>query len=39
MEIPVRMIPGESDNIKVTTPEDLLLGELIIRRTSVERDG
>ena len=34
MEIPVRMIPGESDNIKVTTPEDLLLGDLIIRRSS-----
>ena len=39
MEIPVRMIPGESDNIKVTTPEDLLLGDLIIRRTSDERGG
>ena len=34
MGIPVRMIPGESDNIKVTTPEDLLLGDLIIRRSS-----
>jgi 2-C-methyl-D-erythritol 4-phosphate cytidylyltransferase len=32
IEIPVRMIPGESENIKVTTPEDLLLGDLIIRR-------
>ena len=32
MGIPVRMIPGESDNIKVTTPEDLVRGEIIIRR-------
>jgi 2-C-methyl-D-erythritol 4-phosphate cytidylyltransferase len=39
MEIPVRMIPGDSDNIKVTTPEDLLLGDLIIRRSSYERGG
>jgi 2-C-methyl-D-erythritol 4-phosphate cytidylyltransferase len=31
MGIPVRMIPGENDNIKVTTSEDLLLGERIIR--------
>jgi 2-C-methyl-D-erythritol 4-phosphate cytidylyltransferase len=31
MGISVRMIPGESDNIKLTTAEDLLLGERIIR--------
>ena len=30
--IPVRMIPGDADNIKVTTPEDLERGERIIRR-------
>jgi len=28
----VRMVPGNCDNIKVTTPEDLALGEAIIRR-------
>ncbi|MBU2054583.1 MAG: 2-C-methyl-D-erythritol 4-phosphate cytidylyltransferase [Proteobacteria bacterium] len=28
----VRMVPGDCDNIKVTTPEDLALGEVIIRR-------
>jgi 2-C-methyl-D-erythritol 4-phosphate cytidylyltransferase len=28
--IPVRMIPGDRENIKVTTPEDLLHGEKII---------
>lgn len=28
--IPVRMIPGDWENIKVTTPEDLLHGERII---------
>jgi 2-C-methyl-D-erythritol 4-phosphate cytidylyltransferase len=39
MEISVRMILGESDNIKVTTPEDLRLGDLIIRRASCERAG
>ncbi len=30
--IPVRMIPGDADNIKVTTPEDLERGERMIRR-------
>jgi 2-C-methyl-D-erythritol 4-phosphate cytidylyltransferase len=29
---PVRMIPGDADNIKVTTPEDLERGARIIRR-------
>jgi 2-C-methyl-D-erythritol 4-phosphate cytidylyltransferase len=28
--IPVRMIPGDKDNIKVTTPEDLVQGEMIV---------
>jgi 2-C-methyl-D-erythritol 4-phosphate cytidylyltransferase len=37
--IPVRMIPGDYDNIKVTMPEDLFLGDLIIRRSSDERVG
>jgi 2-C-methyl-D-erythritol 4-phosphate cytidylyltransferase len=32
MGIPVRMIPGDVDNIKVTTPEDLARGERMIRR-------
>ena len=32
MGIPVRMIPGDADNIKVTTPEDLVRGERMIRR-------
>ena len=32
MGIPVRMIPGDADNIKVTTPEDLARGEMMIRR-------
>ena len=30
---PVRMVPGDPLNIKVTTPEDLLLAEAILRRT------
>lgn len=34
MVIPVRMIGGESDNIKVTTSGDLLLGDLFFGRTS-----
>lgn len=37
--VPVRMIPGESDNIKLTTPEDLLLGEVILRRFSEAKAG
>jgi 2-C-methyl-D-erythritol 4-phosphate cytidylyltransferase len=32
MGVPVRMIPGDADNIKVTTPEDLERGGSIIRR-------
>lgn len=40
MGMDVRMIPGDPDNIKVTTPEDLLLGNRIIRRrSSDELDG
>ena len=39
MGVPVRMIPGDCNNIKVTTPEDLLLGNLIIRRSSDKRGG
>ena len=35
----MRMIPGDEDNIKVTTPEDLALGEMIIRRFSAEQHG
>lgn len=32
MGIPVRMIPGDCNNIKLTTPEDLLLGDVIMSR-------
>lgn len=32
MGIPVRMIPGDWDNIKMTTPEDLRRGDVIISR-------
>jgi 2-C-methyl-D-erythritol 4-phosphate cytidylyltransferase len=32
MGIPVRMIPGDIDNIKVTMSEDLVRGEMILRR-------
>lgn len=39
MGVPVRMIPGESDNIKLTTPEDLVLGEVILRRFSQVKVG
>ena len=30
---PVRMIPGDCRNIKLTTPEDLLLGDVIMSRS------
>lgn len=30
-DVPVAMIPGSYDNIKVTTPEDLILGEKILK--------
>ena len=32
LEIKVRIIPGSYENIKITTPEDLALGEAILRR-------
>jgi 2-C-methyl-D-erythritol 4-phosphate cytidylyltransferase len=34
MGIPVRMIPGVGSNIKLTTPEDLLLGDVIVSRSA-----
>lgn len=34
--IPVRVIPGDADNIKVTTPEDLVRGEAILQRLSAD---
>jgi 2-C-methyl-D-erythritol 4-phosphate cytidylyltransferase len=37
MGIPVRMIPGDCNNIKLTTPEDLLLGDVIARRSSYDK--
>jgi len=37
--IPVRMIPGDKDNIKVTTPEDLVQGEMMIRRFCGQNGG
>ncbi len=36
MGVSVWMIPGDHDNIKMTTPEDLELGAIIIRRFSSE---
>lgn len=39
MGVSVRMIPGDHDNFKMTTPEDLALGEIIIRRFSSEQLG
>ncbi len=36
MGVSVRMIPGDHDNIKLTTPEDLALGAIILRRFSSE---
>jgi 2-C-methyl-D-erythritol 4-phosphate cytidylyltransferase len=39
MGVLVRMIRGDHDNIKMTTPEDLALGEIIIHRFSLEQSG
>jgi len=33
MGVPVRAIPGLPHNIKITTPEDLLLGEFLLKRS------
>lgn len=32
MNVPVRIIPGSYENIKVTTPDDVIFGETILRR-------
>jgi 2-C-methyl-D-erythritol 4-phosphate cytidylyltransferase len=37
--VPVRMIPGDPDNIKMTTPEDLERGEIIVHRFLAEQPG
>ena len=34
--IKVRMVEGSYDNIKITTPEDLLLGKVIIEKSKTE---
>jgi len=39
MGIPVRMVPGEYENLKLTTPEDLLLGEALAGRFPAESAG
>jgi 2-C-methyl-D-erythritol 4-phosphate cytidylyltransferase len=39
MGVPVRMVTGDYSNIKLTTPEDLLLGEVLIRRFPSEAAG
>ncbi|MDX9822893.1 MAG: 2-C-methyl-D-erythritol 4-phosphate cytidylyltransferase [Syntrophales bacterium] len=30
--VPVRMVPGSADNIKITTPEDLRFAEAFLQR-------
>ena len=37
MGAPVRMIPGDCHNIKVTTPEDLVMGEALLRQGLLEK--
>jgi 2-C-methyl-D-erythritol 4-phosphate cytidylyltransferase len=37
--VSVRMVPGDHDNIKITTQEDLALGEIILLRFSSEQPG
>lgn len=34
MGIPVMMMPGSNQNIKITTPEDLVIGEYILKQRS-----
>jgi 2-C-methyl-D-erythritol 4-phosphate cytidylyltransferase/2-C-methyl-D-erythritol 2,4-cyclodiphosphate synthase len=36
--VPVRLVDGEASNIKITTPEDMVLGEAIAARESAIRD-
>ena len=32
--LPVRVVEGSYENIKITTPEDLVVGEMILRKRS-----
>ncbi len=36
--VPVKLIEGSYDNIKITTPEDLLLADMIQKKHSVDRN-
>ncbi len=33
--VPVRLVPGQPDNLKITTPSDLALAEALLRRAGV----
>jgi 2-C-methyl-D-erythritol 4-phosphate cytidylyltransferase len=38
--LPVKLVPGSYENIKITTPEDLIFSEAILRRrTDANRAG
>jgi 2-C-methyl-D-erythritol 4-phosphate cytidylyltransferase len=37
--LPVRLVPGDYENIKVTTPADLAVMEAILRRRGQEKEG
>jgi len=39
LEIKVKIIPGSYENIKITTPEDLALSEVILRRRAKQRSS
>ncbi|MCD6485766.1 MAG: 2-C-methyl-D-erythritol 4-phosphate cytidylyltransferase [Syntrophobacterales bacterium] len=36
MGVPVKTIPGSRDNIKITTPEDIILGKFLLRKIGTE---
>jgi 2-C-methyl-D-erythritol 4-phosphate cytidylyltransferase len=38
MEAPVKMILGDYENIKITTPEDIIIAELLLKRRNTQED-
>ena len=36
MGVPVKTIPGSHDNIKITTPEDIFLGKLLLKKIGTD---
>ncbi len=39
LNLPVSLFPGSYENIKITTPEDMLIAQSILRKRALNKDG